>query len=395
MSDIRPDDQQGWLHLIEIYADDPRPMALKIASLAQFILESNRGKSKLAKEHLNYGGIKYRKELSDYAVPVKYEAHDGKDTYAKFEGDKAFIEGYWKFISRAPYKGFEKYADDSLGYLKHIKSKGYAESPNYVEKVSALFPEAEKLLKAAGAVVVEVPKEKPKVDSAPFSHEDHAYEEPEIVMVDVGISAHGSFKTKSGRPLGMVHHYTAGHLSPDSRQVTNMLKGLGKRGLGCMGMDEKGVIYVPKSLGFKKIGYHAGKSNWLGKSGLNSYLLGMEVCNPGKVYAHKGEFFAYWDVDSKRIPKSNAKPLDPKRVREWKASPGKQHKGYYFAFTEAQEKALINFDLWQKKTNPEFSFDYCVGHDEISLSGKTDPCACLSMPMADFRELLKRLAKKN
>jgi hypothetical protein len=167
MSDIRPDDQQGWLHLIEIYADDPRPMALKIASLAQFILESNRGKSKLAKEHLNYGGIKYRKELSDYAVPVKYEAHDGKDTYAKFEGDKAFIEGYWKFISRAPYKGFEKYADDSLGYLKHIKSKGYAESPNYVEKVSALFPEAEKLLKAAGAVVVEVPKEKPKVDSAP------------------------------------------------------------------------------------------------------------------------------------------------------------------------------------------------------------------------------------
>lgn len=242
-------------------------------------------------------------------------------------------------------------------------------------------------------VVVETPKA-PEPVKIPTGHENHKYEEPKILMVDVAISAHGSFKTKSGKPLGMVHHYTAGHLSPDHRQVTGMLQSLGKRGLGCMGMDEQGVIYVPKSLGFTKIGYHAGSSKWLGKTSLNQYLLGMEVCNPGKVYAHKGEFFAYWDVDSKRIPRSNAKPLDPDRVREWKTSPGEQHKGFYFAFTDAQEKALINFDLWQKKTNPEFSFDWCVGHDEISQSGKTDPGACLSMPMADFRELLKRLEKK-
>lgn len=397
---IRPDGRQGWKNLIDVYADDPRPMALKVVSLAQWIIESGRGTSLLSKQHLNYGGIKYRKELEGLATPVQYIAHDGKDTYAKFESDKAFIEGYWRFIARSPYKGWEQYADDSLGFLKHIKKAGYAESPTYVEKVSALFKEAEALLKAAAesteVIVNPIPDPiDPVVPGGKTAHEDHVYLKPTIFMVDVPVKAHGSFKTKSGRPIGMVHHYTAGHLSPDSKHVINMLTDLGKRGLGCMGMNEKGEIFVPKSLGFDKIGYHAGSSEWLGIKGLNSYLIGMEVCNPGRLYEYKGSFYTWFDCNSDKVPRQGAKAIDPLRVRTWTTSYGKQSKGHYMAFTMDQEKALINFDLWQLSVNPDYKVEFLVGHDEISKSGKQDPGASLSMTMPEYRALIRRLYLKN
>lgn len=136
----------GWDNLVAIYAKDSRPLSVRIASLAQWILESNRGVSKLALDHLNYGGIKYRSELSEVATPVNYDAHDGADSYAHFNSDSAFIAGYWKFIARAPYKGWEEHTFTAMEYLGFIAGKGYATDPNYVMKVSRLFPEAERLL---------------------------------------------------------------------------------------------------------------------------------------------------------------------------------------------------------------------------------------------------------
>ena len=136
----------GWANLVALYAKDTRPLSVRIASLAQWILESGYGTSDLAKNHRNYAGIKYREELKDVAVPVSYKAHDGKDESAEFPSDAYFISGYWKFIARAPYVGWEKHTATPLAYLEFIKAAGYATDPKYVGKVSALFPQAEKLL---------------------------------------------------------------------------------------------------------------------------------------------------------------------------------------------------------------------------------------------------------
>lgn len=120
--------------------------ALKPLCLAQWMVESARGTSKLFKEYFNAGGMKFRTEMIGYATPVEYVAHDGLDTYCAFESLDAWIKGYWRFISRPVYAGWTRFGDDPKGYITHLKSCGYAEDPNYVVTVLGLLPEAEKLL---------------------------------------------------------------------------------------------------------------------------------------------------------------------------------------------------------------------------------------------------------
>jgi hypothetical protein len=136
-----------WNDLIEAYKKRVEiPRHLRVASLAQWILESGRGTSGLAKAHLNFGGIKMRKELAPVAIGINYKAHDGKDEYAKFKTVDDFITGFWLFIGRKPYEGWEKNSDTSLDFVRFIHRAGYAEAANYVNQVSQLFAEADKLL---------------------------------------------------------------------------------------------------------------------------------------------------------------------------------------------------------------------------------------------------------
>lgn len=123
---------------------DKKSDELKTASLAQWLLESGRGTSNLAKEHLNFGGIKWREEMKPYATPVEYVASDGSDTYCHFKSIQHFIEGYWTFINRPPYKGYEANRT-AEGFLRHV-GPIYATDPAYTQKVIALIPEARGLL---------------------------------------------------------------------------------------------------------------------------------------------------------------------------------------------------------------------------------------------------------
>src|SRR6218665_269822 len=106
---------------------------LKVAMLAQCILESGRGTSKLAVEHNNYTGLKYRPEMEGFATGVSYGAHDGTDKYCAFASPEAFVPGYWQFISRKVYDGWKAHADDAAAYIAFLKGKGYAGDPDYIE----------------------------------------------------------------------------------------------------------------------------------------------------------------------------------------------------------------------------------------------------------------------
>jgi hypothetical protein len=185
----------------------------------------------------------------------------------------------------------------------------------------------------------------------------------------------GFYKTKTGMFSGLVVHYTVSNRkSANAKGVLNWLHyGDGKYsngGLMCMVMDENGVIYLPE--GFDPLrhwGHHAGVSKWGNLSSVSSHFAGMEIC--------------CWGKDSK--------------VGPFRESKGEANiiAGKYQTFTEAQEKALINFIMWAKKSNPEFSFENVVGHDELRAQAgkrgdKQDPGASLSWTMPEFRGLLEQ-----
>lgn len=138
----------AWDRLISTYRDfDVVSEELKKATLAQWIVESGRGLSPLAKDHFNFAGLKYRARMAGHCKPIDYTGSDGDpETYCKFSSIEKFIDGYWHFIKTGPYENWVKYENDGAGYIRYLKTKGYAADPRYVEKVLQVFPEAERLL---------------------------------------------------------------------------------------------------------------------------------------------------------------------------------------------------------------------------------------------------------
>lgn len=83
-----------------------------------------------------------------FATRVVHEAHDGRDAYCKFATIENFIAGYWAFINRAPYSGWESHVDTGGDFIDFI-GPIYTPSAGYAAKVRALEPEAIRMLDAA------------------------------------------------------------------------------------------------------------------------------------------------------------------------------------------------------------------------------------------------------
>ena len=140
--------------LAQIYAGESiRYPYLKSVTLAQWLLESGRGNSDLAKLHYNFGGLKWRAEMAGHATKVKYKAHDGEADYCKFATLENFVRGYWVFINRSPYSGWETHVATPEDYIRFI-GPIYTPTSGYAEKVIALMPEAAKLLAEGAAPVM-------------------------------------------------------------------------------------------------------------------------------------------------------------------------------------------------------------------------------------------------
>lgn len=195
------------------------------------------------------------------------------------------------------------------------------------------------------------------------------YEIPNIVRVPgVKFVKRGNFKTKSGNARGLVVHYTVS--GNEKKNALGVVNWLAQSKLGCLVMDKDGIIYAPEDYDFQKdVVFHAGRSSWLGHDNVSYYNIGMEIC--------------CWGLGSKVGP-----------FRESKGNANIIH-GKYQAYTDKQEKSLINFCLWQLDVNPEFEIAWIAGHDEIAVpkGRKQDPGASLSMTMPEFRKLIKERAE--
>ncbi|NEJ15739.1 hypothetical protein GR211_00020 [Rhizobium leguminosarum] len=135
--------------LVTIFSDDDlRHPQLRGIALAQWLLESGRATSDLSTQHYNFGGLKWRRELAGFATRIQYEAHDGVDFYCKFATIENFITGYWVFLNRSPYSGWEAHVSTPEEFIKFI-GPIYAGDESYADKVIALLPEANQLLEDA------------------------------------------------------------------------------------------------------------------------------------------------------------------------------------------------------------------------------------------------------
>lgn len=112
---------------------------LRGVTLAQWALESGYGQSALAKEHLNFAGMKWREVMKPYATPVSYEAHDGREDYCKFATVDDFIKGFWARLDlMKPYAGWRDHADSPESFIKFI-AEIWAPKQNYEVKVLDLY----------------------------------------------------------------------------------------------------------------------------------------------------------------------------------------------------------------------------------------------------------------
>lgn len=185
------------------------------------------------------------------------------------------------------------------------------------------------------------------------------------VVKGVKYKDRGNYNTDSGMFSGLTVHYTVSGNAP-----IGVVDWLASQGYGCMVMDYDGVIYIPEDFDvLRSWGYHSGVSKWNGRSSVSDVFAGMEIC--------------CWGLNSKVGP-----------FRTVTTEQGYVVAGTYQQYTEAQEKSLINFCLWAKKHNPQFSFDNVVSHDELRreagrLGDKQDCGGSLSMPTFKLRELLK------
>ena len=130
--------------------ENTRHPQLKEVTLAQWMLESGRATSGLAKDHYNFAGLKWRPEMAPYAKRISYEAHDGTDFYCKFPTVESFINGYWAFINRSPYSGWEEHVQSGEDYIRYI-GPIYTPTNGYANKVLQLVPEAKELLETVAS----------------------------------------------------------------------------------------------------------------------------------------------------------------------------------------------------------------------------------------------------
>lgn len=189
-------------------------------------------------------------------------------------------------------------------------------------------------------------------------------------------------KYKNNYPIGAIIHFTAGR---DEKNIQNAFDAIelgikNKFNYMCISRDGKVVQANP----LNEWGWHAGKSYWpkLGSS-LSDLLLGIEVCNPGKLIKKDDKFYTWYN---REIPESEVRYVLKKDNIE---------SGYYQKYTPIQELELTKLLLWLKKNNPKvFNFDYVLGHDSVAPGRKNDPGGSLSMTIPEYQEYLKKEYEK-
>lgn len=403
---------------------------LKEIILAQAILESGRGTTKLAKEHLNFWGLKYRPEMVAIATKVYYSTDSeptGGAEFCKFKSHSDAVLGYWQFINREPYVGYRNNVVTQELYLKFIGKTfcppGYSAAwvavhggKNYHEYIiTNLLPEAKELLKAfseikpiVGSVTIDGKTEdfkymdyleiylRLKIKDG-FNQITMSKKQEPVIMPDnkkevelwipfalrypKKMRAGGKFR--KGYPEFLLVHFNAG------RDGTGTLDYGIEKGYSFLLITRNGQLHQAAPL--NEWGYHAGASfkEGYGES-VSQYCVGVEISAAGKcdeVTVNGVKKYKAW------FHTKESEYFDASEMR-YSAGTEEKAKGWFQMYTKEQEATLIKLLAWLESNNPSvFKIEHTTGHENVATpkGRKNDPSASLSMTMAELIKKAKEL----
>lgn len=167
-------------------------------------------------------------------------------------------------------------------------------------------------------------------------------------------------------PDTIVIHYTAGSstessvdtlTNPDVKASAHLV----------IGRDGSVTQLVP----FNTIAWHAGKSAWGDRKGLNKYSIGIELDNAGRLTKSGNKYSAWF-----------GRTYSEKEVVE-AVHRNEEEPGYWHRF--AEEQITKTFEICRLLIN-RYDIKTILGHEEISPGRKTDPGP--AFPLDKLREKL-------
>lgn len=109
-------------------------------TLAQGLLESDAGASKLARKHNNHFGIKCHSKKCPKGHCVNYHDDSPKDFFRQYGTAWESFRAHSEFLSRDRYKPLHKLkSTDYKGWARGLERAGYATGSEYAEKLIRLI----------------------------------------------------------------------------------------------------------------------------------------------------------------------------------------------------------------------------------------------------------------
>lgn len=159
-------------------------------------------------------------------------------------------------------------------------------------------------------------------------------------------------------PVGIVLHSTDGDIAGTGS--INWLTDKRSAVSAHVVIDREGLItqLVP----FNKVAWHAGKSQWKGLSGINSYAVGIEFANPGRLTQH--------DNNRKFVNGLGIK-VEGDLAKEvvWHEATNAHAAGFYLPLSEKQLAAGIDLS---RALAAQYPIQWIATHWQISPGRKTD-----------------------
>lgn len=107
-------------------------------TLAQGLLESNAGQSRLAKEANNHFGIKCGGEWN--GKTISHKAEKGQECFRRYDNVEQSYDDHSKFLQRKRYEPLYKHKiSDYKNWAKTLRKCGYATDPDYPDKLISLI----------------------------------------------------------------------------------------------------------------------------------------------------------------------------------------------------------------------------------------------------------------
>ncbi|MFY0686246.1 MAG: N-acetylmuramoyl-L-alanine amidase [Cyclobacteriaceae bacterium] len=173
----------------------------------------------------------------------------------------------------------------------------------------------------------------------------------EVVTHQLTPNTGGNFE--AGQPDTLVIHFTGGR-NPQSS--ANWLCNPKAKASAHMIIGKEGEVI--QLADFTTITWHAGRSTWDGRSGLNRYSIGIELDNAGQLEARADGYYTWFGV---KVPEAEVLH----RTRRHHKTPG-----WWQTYTEAQIERVEQLLALLIET---YGIQTIVGHEEISPGRKVDP----------------------